>query len=155
MSDLKIILTPEGGDFELVGPDLVVINGFQNMPLIGLFGGNRKESTREYTEAEQRGDWWGNSYFMPNNSDIQFNSDLERLLYNVALTSESRLQIEQTVKRDLKFMLGFSTFTVSVSLIYVDQIEINIKIQEPGSLESTNFIYIWDSLKSELINKSI
>lgn len=155
MSDLKIILTPDGGDFEMVGPDIRVIEGFQNMPLLGLFGGNVEESTRDYRDAEQRLDWWGNSLFMANDSSIQFNSDLERLLRNIALTSESRLQIEQIVKRDLKFMLEFSTLDVVVSFVSVDQIEINIKIQEPGNLESTNFIYIWDSLKTELINKSL
>ena len=154
MSDLLLIMTPNGTDFEMVGPDIRVVEGFQNMPLLGCFGGNVKESTKEFIDSEQRGDWWGNSLFMENDSSIQFNSDLERLLYNVSLTSESRLKIEQSVKKDLDFMSDFGDLDVSVSLIAKDRIEINIKIDEPGSLESTDFIYIWDSLKSELINKS-
>jgi len=150
MADLKMIETFNGGDILLNGNDLCVINGFQNMPYLGMFGGNIFESTDEFNVNEQRFDFWGNELLMLNDYVIQFNSETERLFNEVALNSSGRLLIEQTITEDLKFMTEFSTVTVSASIISDDRIEINIKIQEPNNLESNEFTYIWDSTKQEL-----
>ena len=40
MSDLQIIENGDGGDAVLNGNDLSIIDGFQNMPYLGMFGGN-------------------------------------------------------------------------------------------------------------------
>ena len=37
MADLKMVETGDGGDFVLVGADLQLIDGFQNMPYLGCF----------------------------------------------------------------------------------------------------------------------
>ncbi|MBL4810412.1 MAG: hypothetical protein JKY43_10205, partial [Phycisphaerales bacterium] len=59
MGDLRIIENGDGGDAVLNGNDLEIINGFQNMPYLGMFGGNIKASTvGEKVENEQAFDWW-------------------------------------------------------------------------------------------------
>lgn len=150
MADLKLIETLNGGDIVLEGDDLVVINGFQNMPYIGIFGGNIEESTKEFNPGEQRFDFWGNSLLMFNQPEIQYNSDTERLLNEIALNSSGRLLIEQTIKKDLEFMTAFAEIEVNVTIVSTDRADINIRIQEPGNIESTEFDFIWDSTKLEL-----
>lgn len=148
--DLRIVETFDGGDAVLKGNDLEIVSGFQNMPYIGLFGGNIEESTRTYNEGEQRFDFWGNTLFHDQDSKIQFNSDTERILAQVALSSSGRLLIEQAVKRDLSFMGDFSSVTSSVSIIDNNRIKIHIIIQEPENVQSNEFTYIWDSTEQEL-----
>ena len=152
MNDLQLVENGDGGDLVLLGNDLVLIGGFQNMPYLGLFGGNPEGSTGEVNTGEQRFDWWGNDLFFQNEESIQFNSELEDLLRRVALTSSGRLQIEQTTKKDLEFMGDFANVAVAVSLVDNDRIEIAIAIQQPDNLEATNFVYIWDATSQELIN---
>jgi hypothetical protein len=148
--DILLNQTANGSDWVLKGTDIVIIHGFQNMPLFGLFGGNIESNTKEFKDGEQRFDWWGNNLFMPNDSSIQFNSDTERLINQVALTSSSRLLIEQAVKSDLAFMKSFAVVSSTVSIIAIDRLEITITIQQPGNVESNEFVYIWDSTRREL-----
>lgn len=148
-----MIETGDGGDYVLKGSNLELIDGFQNMPYLALFGGNVESSTREFRPTEQRFDWWGNTLLMFNNSAIQMNSATERILNNSALSSSARLQIEQAIKTDLEFFKGFSTVNVSASITATDRIEINIEILEPETQESTEFVYIWDATERELTPK--
>ena len=152
MADLELIETGNGGDLVLLGNDLSVIEGFQNMPYLAMFGGNVDASTGEFIPEEQNFDYWANSLLFFDTPEVQFNSDLERLLNNVALSTSGRQQIEQTVKTDVAFMLGFSTIEVEVevAITAVDRLEILIKIQEPTNLQSNEFTYIWDSTQQEL-----
>lgn len=150
MADLRLIETGNGGDFVLNGADLEVINGIQNMPYIGMFGGNVEQSTQQFNEAEQRFDYWGNTLFMDQNSSVQYNSELERVLQQVALNSSGRTLIKQAVEKDVAFMKEFATVAVEVFITSVDRVEILIQIQEPDNLESNQFIYIWDSTEQEL-----
>jgi len=149
--DLKLVETGNGGDIVFNGTDLVVTEGFGNMPYLGFCGGNIEESTREYTTGEQRFDWWGNNLFYANQSGLQFNSDFERLLNNISLTSSARTIIDQTLKSDLSFMSDFSTVTIESSIVSTDRIELKIKIIEPTNIQSNEFVYIWDSTRNELI----
>ena len=148
--DIQLIETGDGGDFVLKGNDLVVIDGFQNMPYLGMFGGNIEQNTKKFNESEERFDWWANDLFMQNDSEIQFNSYVERLLKDIVLNSSSRIKIQTAVKSDLLFMNKFSTVDVSVSITSASRIEIEIKIIKLNSLESQEFSYIWDSTKLEL-----
>lgn len=152
MGDLKIIETGDGGDAVLLENDLVIIDGFQNMPYLGMFGGNIEQSTTsdERETDEQAFDWWGNLLLMNDEQTLQFNSLLEKKLKEVSLTSGGRIDIVNTINEDLSFMSEFSGVTVSAALVSVDRIEINIKILEPDNLESNEFTYLWDSTESEL-----
>jgi hypothetical protein len=155
MADLRLIETGDGGDYVLVNNDIEMISGFQNMPYIGLFGGNLKQSTEGAKNREQIFDFWGNYLFHPTEQKIWFNSKTEQLLNEVALTPAGRIEIEQQVKKDLEFMNEFSTITVEVLLISVDRIQIDIKIQQPNIEESDTFSYIWNSTELELIDVAI
>jgi hypothetical protein len=148
--DLKVIETGNGGDLARKLNDLFVINGLQNMPYLAMFGGNPVSTPTKRLPNEQAFDFWGNSLFHPNDQGLQFNSTTEKKLLDVALTSSGRVQIENAVKEDLKFMKQFAQVNVSVSITDVDRVEISIKLTKPDNLQEKEFIYIWDSTKKEL-----
>lgn len=146
--DLELIETGNGGDL-VKNKDLSVIGGWQNVPYLALFGGNPGYSTpQERNPNEQAFDWWGNTGL---EVDQQFNSLTEYTLYNVSLTSSGRSQIEQAVKKDLDFMQGFAEVTVTVIIPSHDNCEINIKVKELNNQQEREFIFIWDSIKRELV----
>ena len=150
MSDLKLIETFDGGDLVLNGNDLQVIDGFQNMIYLALFGGNIEQSTKEFDEDEERFDYWANDLLMLDSPDIQYNSETERTLNEVTLNSRGRLLIEQSVKKDLEFMQDFGNIEVNVSIVQNDRVKINVIIKEPNELNSNEFNYIWGATENEL-----
>jgi phage gp46-like protein len=154
MSDLKMIETGSGGDLVLNGNDFESVSGFQNMIYLALFGGNIEENTKTFEIGEERSDYWGNELLYLQEPKVQFNSDTERLLKNVALNSSSVLIVEETIKSDLAFMNDFATISVDTLIRSIDRIEIKIKIDQPDSLESPIFTYIWDITKQELTSNS-
>lgn len=150
--DFKINETFDGGDIEFDGKDLVMIEGFQNMPYLGMFGGNPGNPTKLFLENEQRFDWWGNELLFTDEPNIQFNSETEYLLSQISFNSNTRLRIIDAVKKDLEFMKDFAEIVVDVSFVSVDRVEISIEITEKGNEQPKNFVYIWDRTKVELLN---
>ncbi len=151
MSDLRLVETGNGGDLELIGRDLSMVDGFENMPYLGLFGGNVEASTNGPKKPnEQAFDWWGNSLLMQNNESIQFNSQLERALNEIELTSAGRVRLEQIIMRDIGFMKSFSELQINTSIIATDNYKIEIKIIQPDNLEDKQFVYIWDATNSTI-----
>jgi phage gp46-like protein len=154
--DIAVIETGNGGDIQLSGNDLLVQGGIGNMPYLGMFGGNLGFPTKEKLITEHAFDWWGNNLLMPQSSSTQFSSLFEKKLLDVALTSAGRIQLEQAIKQDLKFMEEFAVVTVAVSIIGVDRIHIHIKLQQPNNLNGRvadvyrEFIYIWDATARSL-----
>lgn len=148
--DLNIVETNDGGDCVLLSNDVQLISGLQNMPYIGMFGGNIEQSTEGPKITEQTFDFWGNFLFHPTEQPIWFNSKTEKMLRDTALNSAGRQQIEEQVKNDLKFMNTFANVSVSVSLISVDKLKIYISLIEPSKLDSTELVYIWDATNAEL-----
>jgi len=72
--DLNIVETNDGGDCVLLSNDVQLISGLQNMPYIGMFGGNVEQSTEGPKITEQTFDFWGNFLFHPTEQPIWFNS---------------------------------------------------------------------------------
>lgn len=153
--DLKLVETGNGGDFERKpSGDLTIIEGFQNMIYISLFGGNPGFNTpRVRSKNQQAFDFWGNTVFANNNLSLQFNSNTEFALMTIPLTSNGRLLIEQAVKKDLQFMRPFAKVGVSVVVSGIDRVLIGIRIIQPENLQQRDFIYIWDSTRQELLSK--
>jgi phage gp46-like protein len=152
--DFKLIETGQGGDLVLLTNDLQTISGYGNMIYLALFGGNIEQSTpTRRLENEQAFDFWGNRLFHINNPDIQFNSETERILQNVALNSNGRILIIESVKKDLQFMSEFCTIEVDASINQVNRININIRVIEPTNNQQSEFQYIWDGTKKDLINE--
>jgi hypothetical protein len=154
ISDVRLVENGDGGDFVLIGNDTQLIDGFQNMPYIGLFGGNLQANTTGPKVSEQSFDYWGNFMFAPTNQVIWFNSDTERILNNIPLSSETRILIESQVKKDLQFIQTFATVNASVVLLGNHRIGIEIQLIEPNTNQITEFSYIWDAMQGELISDS-
>jgi hypothetical protein len=125
--DLSIIETGNGGDLQLNGNDLAVVFGIENMPYLGMFGGNVEQSTTTEKLSDAK-DWWGNDLLMKSNPSIQFNSVVERTLNNTGLTSSGRVTIEEAIKKDLEFLAPQADIKVTVTITATDRIDINIRI---------------------------
>jgi phage gp46-like protein len=149
--DLKLVENNNGGDLSFNGKDLEIVRGWQNMPYLDLFGGNVEGSTKELKEGEQSFDWWGNTLLFDQQQQYQVNSEFERLLKNVSISSFGRIQLEQATKNDLKGFNSFAEITVKLSIVSADRLSLFIQIKEPSNLQSDIFKYIWDSTKNELI----
>ena len=149
--DLRVIESGNGGELVKNPRDFEIVRSFENMPYLAMFGGNLKASTpSRRLENEQAFDWWGNNLLFDNDSSRQFNSETERVLNSVSLTSSGRVLIEQAVKRDLEFMKPFAEVSVSVSIPTVDKVVIAITLKEPGNLKDKKFMYIWDAARNEI-----
>lgn len=156
MTDLALHETGNGGDIRLIGNDLEVTGAIFNQIYMALFGGNPAASTTgTELETEQRSDWWGNGLLTQDQPDIQQNSITEKTLTEVALNSSGRLQIEEAVKADLKFLNDIAEISVETRITDVDKIEITILAQEPDNVQEQAFIFIWDATKLEVIDNTI
>lgn len=151
--DLKIIETGSGGDIVLKssGRDFEIVDGLHNVPYLSMFGGNVEQSTpNERPEEEQGFDWWGNSVLMPNQPNIQFNSETERTLMRTPLGSAGLQKIFEAVKNDLLHMKAYCTVFVGVAIPDVDRVAIGVRLQEPANLTEKQFMFIWDATKNEV-----
>lgn len=143
--DVKVYETGNGGDIMILGNDLESCFSFENMPYLGMFGGNVEQVTSQVGQNdEQRFDYWGNAFQSENS---QFNSITENRLITTPLTSEGRTLIENAVKADLFFMKAFSVIFVVVRIISNDWLNISILVQEPSNIQSLEFQFIWDAAK--------
>lgn len=117
-----------GGDIQLLGNDLAVVNGNENQVYLALFGGNVEQNTPAVILSNtQQKDYWGNNLFWRNDTERQFNSNTERTLNTVPLNSAGRLKIENAVNDDLKFLKdNGATVTVNVTLPGINTVKINI-----------------------------
>ncbi len=134
--DLKIIETGSGGDLVLVdGEDLGVITDNSNQVYLSTFGGNVKENTEIDAEQEikEHFDWWGNVLLFPEDELSQMNSNTERALINNSLTSSGRVEIENAVIADTKYL---EPETIEVTIPDVDRVNIKTDL---GSGVEFNF----------------
>lgn len=153
--DLQVLETSNGGDLLLKGADLAQVEGWENMVYIGLFGGNVAMSTPgERAANEMAYDWWGNSTLMQNDASIQFNSQTERALNTISLTSGNLIYIQNAVNADLEFMQPFADVTITVAIIGVDKVRLDILVKEPNNVSQKEFIYIWDGTTQDLVGVS-
>jgi hypothetical protein len=118
---------------------------------MALFGGNLAASTRERVTGEQDYSWWGNALLMPNLPTQQFNSETERVLNSVALTSGNLPQIQNAVNADLEFMKAFAIITLTVTIIATDAVKINILVREPNNISGKDITFIWDGTAGDLL----
>ncbi len=143
--DLELVETLNGGDLVKNAKDLKVIYGFEAMPYMAMFGGNTEESTPTIRLANrQYNDFWANDLLWPKNASLQINSETERVMSSVPLTSFGRLQIEQAIKKDLNFFRDVAEVKVAVTILSDDRIAIGIKLIQQV------FVYIWDATNKEL-----
>lgn len=150
--DLEIIETGDGGDIVKKPKDLSVLQGFQNMPYLAMFGGNVEQSTpATRLSTEQDFSFWGNNLLHPGDASVQFNSETQRALNTVPLTSFGRPLIQQAVQKDLAFMQEFAEVSVEVTIPMHDHVMIGIRLRQPDNLQAQDFVYIWSATKQELL----
>lgn len=150
--DLLLVERGDGGDLVLPdgANDFVTIEGLQNMVYLALFGGNIAGSTKDVVPGEQSKDWWGNRTFLEENPQQQLNSLTETTLNEIALTSQGRLVLEQSVLSDLEFMTSFAEVSALVSFIGVDRVSIMVTLIQPDNRGESSFTFIWDATRLEL-----
>jgi hypothetical protein len=155
--DIAVVETGNGGDLVKAGNDLAQQSGWGNMPYLAMFGGNVEQSTPMTRVAtEQAKDWWGNNLLFAQDQSVQFNSETERTLQNVPLTSSGRILIQQAVEKDLEFMKSFAIIKVRVTIIGLDTVEIFVAVAQPSNLNGRvpdqykGYIFIWDATAKEL-----
>lgn len=126
--DLAIIETGNGGDIQQNGNDLAIVNGVENMIYLAMFGGNVEASTTAVITQSQSFDFWGNTVFASNYPSQQFNSETERTINSVPLTSSGRVLIENAIKKDLSFFSELNAkVEVTVTIVATDKISVKIK----------------------------
>ena len=154
--DLSIQDNGNGGDVVVKGNDFELVTSIFNQPYLGLFGGNVEMSTQDGTkDLNQRFDYWGNELFFQEDQGQQFNSNFERELQNVSLTSAGIQKLESVLKDDLKYLAPLGTVTTNIFIDTVDKINIEVFIQEPGELAEQLFKMIWDGTRLEVITKNV
>ncbi len=140
--DIAIIETGNGGDLQLVGNDLAVVEGIENMPYLAMFGGNKQSSISPSSDVNQPAksfDWWGNNLLMPSSQSQQFNSLCEKAINTTELTSSGRASIENKIIADLDFLTKVATVEVAVTIVATDRIDVNILIKQ---FQQTNVVVI-------------
>lgn len=147
MTDILIYESGNGGEISLKNGDIETTDGLLNMPYLSHFGGNIEASTEGNEEAgEERFDYWGNTFL---DSKSQMNSDLERELNNVSISSKGRAVLEETAKKDIEFLAGLGEIESVVSIVGSNKISITDKINK------NTVAVIWDSTNDELIEEKI
>lgn len=148
--DVAIIETGNGGDVQLNGNDLAIVKGIENMPYLGMFGGNVEAVTKNKVVDAQSFDWWANSLFMLSNQSIQLNSTVEKTLNSVALNSAGRVLIENAIKEDLKFLSDQGvTVQVDVIIYSVDRINVKLRISQLDGTQKVTTINFKKSLDGD------
>lgn len=127
MWDISIIETGNGGDMQMNGSDFAVVTGIENMPYLGMFGGNVEQSTGVDKLADAK-DWWANDLLMKSKPSIQMNSLVERVLNNTPLTTGGRIVIENAIKKDLEFLQEQAQIEVTAIIEATDRIKISIRV---------------------------
>jgi hypothetical protein len=155
MADLSMYETGNGGSWENAVNDLFLANSLWSQPYLALFGGNYEQSTPPVDQVlerpTERADWWGNSIAFPDDPIQQFNSETERTLDNIVLNQEGLQEVVKAVLHDLAYLTDIAETETNVTLVGVEKIKIAIRLIQPDTLESINFVFLWDGTRLEQI----
>jgi phage gp46-like protein len=143
--DLMIYESGNGGDLLLKGGDVQTTEAIYNGVYLAHFGGNVEASTTgDEQEGVDRLDWWGNQFL---DEQAQMNSELERAINSVALTSGGRVTLEKAAKKDIDYLSDIAETTVTAEITGNNKIKIIDKINQ------TAVNFIWDATKNEVIEE--
>ena len=138
--DLGIVETGNGGDFSMDGPNPQMVYNFENHPYLGMYGGNKEASTSNIKIEVESFDFWANNLLWRDNPSIQMNSEFERALDKINLTSQGRIRLIDLAKKDLEFMTEFAKVEVDAAITATDRLEMKIKIIASDSSTSVRII---------------
>lgn len=98
-----------------------------------ILGGNVEASTTgAELPREKRFDFWGNAAFYPNTPEKWFNSNFERAINNIELSSVGRIRLEQALNDDLKKLKTYGRLTAAVSITGNNRIRADISLEDVG-----------------------
>lgn len=134
MTDLKIIETGSGGDLQIRANDIAIINGYENLPYLGIFG---------FTQRPEG--WWANSIIYTDEPRISLG---ETALKENTLSSNGRLNIQKAIEQDIqRVTASIPNTTYSVNVILAGHNRIDIEIEINGTVFSAN----WNPETQQLI----
>ena len=161
--DIKLAETLDGGDMVLIEVqdetglfhDIELDGGLETSVYLSHFGGNVKAST---TGNERPGilreDWFGNT-FVADDPDRRANSELERALFSLTITSGNLLKMEDAAGSDLKWLLdnGIAVSVESEAVITApESVKVTDTIEQPES--DTDTIAVWEFEKDKAISQT-
>jgi hypothetical protein len=150
--DVLIFESGDGGELAIENQDLVFVETLYQQIYLALFGGNVEQVTKtNYLFNEQRFDYWGNSLFFADAPSLQFNSNTEKTLQNIALNSSGRLELIRAVESDLQYLNELLNYTVDVLFFEVNKIKIIVNFVSKDNQENKVLQLIYDNAKNELI----
>jgi phage gp46-like protein len=154
--DINLYESGTGGEISISSNDLNLGESLFQQVYLALFGGNLEAVTRgDELIGEERLDWWGNSLFLNDNPNKQFNSITEKTLQNVVLNSSGRLKIIQAVKEDLSYLSDLLDFSINVVFEEVNNIKIIINFTQKGTQENRVLELVYNNAKNEIIIERI
>ena len=150
--DVLIFESGDGGELAIENQDLVFVESLYQQIYLALFGGNVEQVTKtNYLFNEQRFDYWGKSLFFADAPSLQFNSNTEKTLQNIALNSSGRLELIRAVESDLQYLNELLNYTVDVLFFEVNKIKIIVNFASKDNQENKVLQLIYDNAKNELI----
>lgn len=152
MIDFVLYETLDGGSkfFYDKKKDLQTTRSLFTYVYVLILGGNVEASTTGAEQPrEKRSDFWGNSAFYPNSPEKWINSNFERAINTIELSSVGRIKLEQALKDDLKRLRIYGEVTASVDITGNNRIRANIGLKDVGV-----FTLTWQAnLDEEILTK--
>jgi hypothetical protein len=120
--DVMIWETGSGGNIKVQNNDLVVVNGYENMPYLSMYEGN---------------DSWMDDLLLT--GDQKHQATTEVVIAATTLNSTGRGLIEEAMSNDLDDLAKISSSTKSVAVAIAAKNRINADIQIAGQNIRMNF----------------
>lgn len=154
MLNISLFEDGNGGQMVLKNNEIIQTSSLATLAYIAMFGGNvEAETQKENAPGELKFDWWGNDPTKPSTTWI--NSQTERVLRGIEISSSSLFTIQQAVENDVKSLEEFGDITVVVTFPGLNKVQIVITISEPSIKKNTRLSLVWDATRSEIIEKNI
>lgn len=154
--DILLYESGDGGEMAILNNDLELGETLYQQVYLALFGGQLQANTRtDYLPSEERFDWWGNSLFFEETPNVQFNSNTERILDNVALNSSGRLAIIQAVNDDLTYLGELLNYEIDAEIIESNKVRIIVSFSQKTNQQDKVLQLVYDNAKNELIIEKV
>lgn len=140
MIDFVLYETFSGGSkfFYNKDKDLQTTRSLFTYVYVLVFGGNVEATTNgSELPRQKRYDYWGNACFYQNTPEKWFNSEFEKAINKVELSSTGRVELENALKADLKRLEPFGELTATVRIVGSDFIAAEIFLEDVGKFSLT------------------
>lgn len=150
--DINLHESGNGGEMAIVSNDLLIGESLFQQVYLALFGGNIEAVTRgDELISEERFDYWANSLFFSETPGKQFNSITEKTINLVALNSQGRLSIINSINEDLSYLTELLNYSIDVQIFEVNKIRIIINFTPKNNQQIRVLQLVYDNAKNELI----